>query len=309
MAPFRCFYSGTTADFAIAQGAAAAILDALGSPPAGNPTGTAALLPLAGATFNVYKNDRTTLVTDLKDHTGATVSQVTSVASYDQRARFMWFEGPEIDPDTDPSEVPETLWLSPATGALAGLVFYALLPHAEGLVEYINGAVARAGIEELADVDDALLDAGNAGYTLVVGAGGGTVEATAAPGGGVTSHGALSGLDADDHPQYLTEGRGDALYSLLGHEHAQSEITGLVAALANVALLGHQHDASAIWTGILAIARMPSGMVFAVKESAPGSGIYTRSTPRTDMVGLFLGEEDPGPEALADDVFLRRQTP
>ncbi|HEY9371455.1 hypothetical protein, partial [Streptomyces sp.] len=62
-------------------------------------------------------------------------------------------------------------------------------------------------------------------------------------------------------------------------------------------------------TGILAIARMPSGMVFAVKESAPGSGIYTRSTPRTDMVGLFLGEEDPGPEALADDVFLRRQTP
>ena len=27
-------------------------------------------------------------------------------------------------------------------------------------------------------------------------------------GGGVTAHGALSGLGADDHPQYLTTGRG-----------------------------------------------------------------------------------------------------
>lgn len=32
-------------------------------------------------------------------------------------------------------------------------------------------------------------------------------------GGGVSDHGALTGLDDDDHPQYLTRARGDALYS------------------------------------------------------------------------------------------------
>ena len=37
------------------------------------------------------------------------------------------------------------------------------------------------------------------------------LEATP-PGGGVTDHGALTGLGDDDHPQYLTTGRGDARY-------------------------------------------------------------------------------------------------
>ena len=35
-------------------------------------------------------------------------------------------------------------------------------------------------------------------------------------GGGVTDHGALTGLDQDDHPQYLTAARGDARYVLPG---------------------------------------------------------------------------------------------
>lgn len=65
-------------------------------------------------------------------------------------------------------------------------------------------------------------------------------------GGGVTDHGALTGLTPDDdHPQYHTDARGDARYytesevdgflagkSSTGHTHAQSDISGLVAALA-----------------------------------------------------------------------------
>ena len=76
----------------------------------------------------------------------------------------------------------------------------------------------------------------------------GTLEAT--PPGGVTDHGALTGLADDDHPQYLTQARGDARYyteaetnGLLAgkqaagsyaaatHTHAQGDVTGLTASL------------------------------------------------------------------------------
>ena len=39
-------------------------------------------------------------------------------------------------------------------------------------------------------------------------------------GGGVTDHGALTGLADDDHTQYHNDTRGDARYSQLGHTHA-----------------------------------------------------------------------------------------
>lgn len=70
-------------------------------------------------------------------------------------------------------------------------------------------------------------------------------------GGGVTDHGALTGLLDDDHPQYLTEGRGDLRYPTisatnaalnalaleidgkadLAHTHAINDVTGLQTAL------------------------------------------------------------------------------
>lgn len=40
-------------------------------------------------------------------------------------------------------------------------------------------------------------------------------------GSGVSDHGALTGLGDDDHPQYFTQNRGDARYSLLGHTHPE----------------------------------------------------------------------------------------
>ena len=54
--------------------------------------------------------------------------------------------------------------------------------------------------------------------------------AIAAVDGGVTDHGALTGLDDDDHSQYHTDARGDARYSALGHTHAATDIvSGTIA--------------------------------------------------------------------------------
>lgn len=44
-------------------------------------------------------------------------------------------------------------------------------------------------------------------------------------GGGVTDHGALTGLADDDHTQYHNDARGDARYSQLGHTHTASQIS------------------------------------------------------------------------------------
>jgi hypothetical protein len=59
----------------------------------------------------------------------------------------------------------------------------------------------------------------------------------------ITDHGALTGLDDDDHPQYHNDARGDARYSLLGHIHddryyTESEINEFLLGKSNV---GHTH--------------------------------------------------------------------
>lgn len=56
----------------------------------------------------------------------------------------------------------------------------------------------------------------------LVGAG----DVAIAGGGGVTDHGALTGLVDDDHPQYHNDARGDARYSPLGHTHADAVAAG-----------------------------------------------------------------------------------
>lgn len=63
-----------------------------------------------------------------------------------------------------------------------------------------------------------------------------------APPSGVTDHGALTGLDDDDHTQYFNITRGDARYSQTGHTHVLANITdaGTMAAqnANNVAITG-----------------------------------------------------------------------
>jgi hypothetical protein len=55
------------------------------------------------------------------------------------------------------------------------------------------------------------------------------------PASGVTTHAALEGLDGDDHPQYLTEGRGDDRYAALGHGHQLDDVDGLIEEFAGIA--------------------------------------------------------------------------
>jgi hypothetical protein len=59
----------------------------------------------------------------------------------------------------------------------------------------------------------------------------------------ITDHGALLGLDDDDHPQYHNDIRGDARYSLLGHIHddryyTEGEINTFLSSKSNI---GHTH--------------------------------------------------------------------
>jgi hypothetical protein len=46
-------------------------------------------------------------------------------------------------------------------------------------------------------------------------------------GSGFTDHGVLLGLGDDDHPQYHNDARGDARYTLIGHDHVENDITDL----------------------------------------------------------------------------------
>lgn len=51
------------------------------------------------------------------------------------------------------------------------------------------------------------------------------------PPGGVTDHGGLTGLNDDDHPNYLNNSRGDARYAPVAHQHAIADVAGLTEAL------------------------------------------------------------------------------
>ena len=81
------------------------------------------------------------------------------------------------------------------------------LVYAAGLDDYAPGdpvTLTNAGTPGMALYTTA---GNNMAVQVVAGSGGG-----GSGGGGVTDHGALSGLGDDDHPQYLTEGRGDLRY-------------------------------------------------------------------------------------------------
>lgn len=107
--------------------------------------------------------------------------------------------------------------------------------------------------------------------------------APAAGSSGVTDHGALTGLNDDDHSHYYNQTRGDARYSQLGHTHTASNITDIDERIQDVigaALDGgsaipvtyddatgtisldigiHQHAAGDITSGTISTARLGSG--------------------------------------------------
>lgn len=91
---------------------------------------------------------------------------------------------------------------------------------AAGVREFTNLAAfpvtGLAGTLYIAADTSALYRWNGTTYTLISGGGGG---------GGVSDHGALTGLADDDHPQYLTQARGDARYPLLAHTHTLASLT------------------------------------------------------------------------------------
>lgn len=100
-----------------------------------------------------------------------------------------------------------------------------------------QGGVADSAVQPGDDAADLGSGAAADGYVLTAdGAGGAAWEAVV---GGVTDHGALSGLSDDDHSQYHNDARGDARYSLLAHNHAAT-----YAPIANGVTNGNSHDHS-----------------------------------------------------------------
>lgn len=106
---------------------------------------------------------------------------------------------------------------------------YALVGHTHAtlyapLVHTHTGFAATSHTHSIADIqatgtrDDTRFLRGDGTWAIPPGTGGGGT-------GGVTDHGALTGLTDDDHPQYHTDARGDARYSRTTHTHTVDGIT------------------------------------------------------------------------------------
>lgn len=110
-------------------------------------------------------------------------------------------------------------------------------------------------------------------------------------GGGVTDHGALSGLADDDHPQYLTQARGDARYLL------DAEVAALIAAH------GAELDPH---TGYLKPAEVVAGTNITVDTvSTPGSVIInSTASGGTGSEPGIIEFDDPAYADVDDDAIL-----
>src|SRR5690606_696123 len=79
---------------------------------------------------------------------------------------------------------------------------------------------------------------------IVYGAGAWSALPTGGGAGGVTDHGMLAGLGDDDHPQYLTNGRGDARYLPLAPLavgiNATADTTNRLAVAGPASLFNHE---------------------------------------------------------------------
>lgn len=96
--------------------------------------------------------------------------------------------------------------------------------------------------------------------------------------GGVTDHGALTGLADDDHPHYLTNARGDARYAPLSHAHVIADVTGLQPALDAKAASAHAHAQGDI-TGLVSdlAAKQPADSDLDALAGLSSTGLVART--------------------------------
>lgn len=103
----------------------------------------------------------------------------------------------------------------------------------------------------LGDLSNVDLSGATDGQALVLqGSQWGAATITSGGGGGVTDHGALTGLADDDHTQYHNNARGDARY------YTQAQVDSSLSGKANTS---HNHSASDLTSGTVATARLGSG--------------------------------------------------
>lgn len=127
-----------------------------------------------------------------------------------------------------------------------------------------------------------------------------TVGTQGPPGtGGDLDHGALNGLEDDDHPQYHNDARGDARYyskaqvdaGLAGkanstHGHAISDVSGLQTALDSKAASSHGHSIANV-----------SGLQTALDNKLDAS--FAALIPKTGQVTVDFGSASGGESPLA----------
>jgi len=135
---------------------------------------------------------------------------------------------------------------------------------------------------------------------MVTKSGAGYILSTPGGVGGVTDHGALTGLADDDHSQYLNNTRGDARY------YVKETVDSSLATKADTS---HTHSADDIVDQTLDIARLPAGST--VVNAWTGSAYPNRPTSRSDIIVIWRGPQAPaigGVGALAG-VDLNLLTP
>lgn len=128
--------------------------------------------------------------------------------------------------------------------------------HAESDVTGLTSDLAsKASLDHTHGIDDLTATGTRDDTTFLRGDGTWTQPPTGSGGGGVTDHGALTGLADDDHPQYLTQTRADARYytetetdaalaakSDTVHTHTVANVTGLQSELDGKSPTTHVHD-------------------------------------------------------------------
>lgn len=130
-------------------------------------------------------------------------------------------------------------------------------------------------------------------------------------GGGTTDHGALTGLNDDDHPQYYNQSRGDARYSQIGHTHTRiqdadntTHIDVSNAETAKITALVTHIDSSDTVIGYLAGTQLTVSRTIPNMVARLGSRIVMELRDLTQHIGDYAGVGN-SVYLLLEDAFNR----